>query len=349
MTSNIKMKRLYLLTLILVFCLGCNEETDVNNSSYDTQSAEIILSVDTDQIIANPVRIAACEDGFILYDDALKQIHIFSDNGEHMHTFGREGRGPGEFQSISALTCDSGQIIVSDSELLRLTTFDLEGNTLSNRDLTASLFAIDNTVISSNQFITPTNGQEGGLAKYVDRENNIEIVFGEPITATPETADFNQWQRDLSSGKVPDFFRNRVAVSGDESFFYAFLQTEGILQQYSTDGTPTWETKFELPEFEDEFNRFVEQNRDNPPGRIYMLQYVHKMVQNEEGIFMLLRIPNIYPPTVLFLNHDGENQRKLYFDNMEYRASDFSISPNKDWIYFLNRSQGVIYRSRFPE
>ena len=347
------MMRTFLVCAIMAFCLTCtteNENDYQNNNSDDiTLSAEIILSIETDDIIANPTRITAFNDGFILYDNALNQILIFSESGDHIQTFGRQGRGPGEFLSISSLKFVSGKIIVSDSELLRLTSFDLSGNHLSSQDLTASLFAFDNTVISPTQFITPTNGQEGGLAKFVDRENNIEFVFGEAVTTPPGFADLNQLQRDLSSGRVPDFFRNRVAISGDETFFYLFLQTEGILQQYSNEGVLIWEKKFELPEFDDEFNRFVEQNRNNPPGRMYMLQYVHIMEHNEEGVFMLLRIPNNYPPTILYANHDGEDQRKFHFNEMEYRPSHFSISPSKEWIYFLNTSHGIVYRSSFPD
>lgn len=343
---------MFLLIYILIVWLGYNSENDFNHhasiSTNHIQPAEIILNVETDEIIANPTSITAFDDGFILYDNALHQILIFTEDGEHIRTFGSRGRGPGEFQWVSTLTYDSGQIIVSDPELLRLTSFDVDGNFLSNQNIPSSVFAMDNAIISSRQFITPTNGREDGLALFTDRENNHEFVFGEPVTTSPDVADFNQWQRDLSSGQVPGSFRNRVAISGGESFYYLFLQTEGILRQYNTDGELIWEKEFELPEFEDEFNRFVERNRDNPPGRMYMLQYVHKMEQNEEGVFMLLRIPNNYPPTILFLDHDGENQRKFHFDEMEYRPSHFSISPGKEWIYFLNTSRGIVYRSRFP-
>jgi len=332
--------------------LACTAENKAeyqdNNGSDITQTVEIILSVENDEIIANPTRITASSNGFILYDDALNQIAVFTNDGDHVSTFGRQGRGPGEFQSVSTLKYDSGTIIVSDSELLRLTSFEPDGKIVSNHDLTASLFAMDNAIISSSRYITPTNGQEGGLAKFVDSEAGNEIVFGEPVTKTPEAADFNQWHQDLSSGRVPDFFRNRIAVSGNESLFYLFLQTEGVLRQYSSDGELTWEKQIEIPEFEKEFERFVERNKDNPPGRMYMLQYVHKMEQTEDGVYMLLRIPGEFPTTVLYVDSSGKNHRYYRFEEMDYRPTHFSFSPDRQWIYFLNTSQGIIYRSGFP-
>jgi len=180
----------------------------------------------------------------------------------------------------------------------------LKGNLLLNHDLSASIFAFDNAIISPNKFITPNNGQDSGLARFIDRKNNFELVFREPVTETPEVADLNEWQRDLSSGKVPDFFRNGVAISGDQSYFYLFLQTEGVLQKInSLDGDLIWEKKFELPEFKDEFDRFVEQNRNNTFGRVSMLQYVHKMEQDENGVYLFLRSTDTYLPTILLVDH----------------------------------------------
>lgn len=347
------MKRTLLLSCYLIYCLGCNTEGEHSNQSgnidVSTQSAEIVLSVETDEIIAGPTLITAFDDGFILYDDAEHKIHLFSETGAHLNSFGRGGRGPGEFQSVSTITYDAGKIIVSDSKLLRLTSFDLKGSILTSHDLTASLSAMANTILSPHAFITPTNGHEGGLAKFVDRENDTKLVFGEPVTTPPEAVDFNQWQRDLSSGKVPDFFKNNVAVSGDDSSFYIFLQTQGLLQKFDVQGELDWEKKFNLPEFQDEYDRFVEQNKDNPPGRMYMLQYVYKMEQNEDGIYMLLRIPHTYPPTMLFLDHDEDSQRKIQFVDMGHRPSRFSISPDGKWIYLLNRSRGIVYRSSVPD
>lgn len=346
------MERIFLICTILACCLGCtaeNENSDQHNNDNDiTQSAEIILSVENDEIIANPTRITASENGFILYDDGLNQILVFTHDGDPVSTFGRQGSGPGEFQSVSTIKYDEGEIIVSDSELLRLTSFGSEGKIVSNHDLTASLFAMDNAILSTSQYITPTNGQEGGLAKFVDTEAGNEFVFGKPVTKTPDAADFDQWNQDLSAGRVPDFFRNRIAVTGNESLFYLFLQTEGVLQQYNSDGELNWEKQVEIREFEKEFERFVERNKDNPPGRMYMLQYVHKMEQTEDGVYMLLRIPGEFPTTVLYVDSSGENQRFYRIEDMEYGPSHFSISLDKRWIYFLNTPQGIIYRSSFP-
>ena len=353
MNNIMFLKPAYVLPIaLLLLFMGCNKtENDSNESAalnkVSTPPAEIIVSAETDENIANPTQISAFENGFVLYDHALKQVLVFSENGEFHNSFGSGGKGPGEFQTVSTLSYNSDQIIVSDSELLRLTAFDIDGNMLSNQELAPSLFAMDNAILSSSQFITPTNGREGGLAKFVDTGKQIEVVFGEPVTKTPEVADFNQWRKDFSSGKVPDFFRNQVAISGNESFFYLFLQTEGVLAQYNHDGALNWQKSFDLPEFKDEFERFIERNRTNTAGTVYMLQYVSEMEQHDDGVYMLLRIPNRYPPTLLFSDHTGNKIKKIQFNGMDERPSRFSISPDKKWLWFLNVSAGIVYRAPF--
>jgi len=33
---------------------------------------------------------------------------------------------------------------------------------------------------------------------------------------------------------------------------------------------------------------------------------------------------------------------------MEYQPIDFSISPDRQWVYFLNTTQGIIYKNAWP-
>ncbi|MDZ7773146.1 MAG: hypothetical protein U5K31_10490 [Balneolaceae bacterium] len=315
----------------------------------DTLQAESILDVRENEEIANPTRLAATDGGFALYDAGTGMVNIYSEEAELTASFGGRGRGPGEFQSVSALAYRNGLVLVSDSDLLRLTSFGQNGNVERTVDLEAALYAIDTGILSSQSFLVPTNGQQESLALYVDRENGSEFRFGEPVVEAPGVADFNSWQKDLSSGTVPDFFRNRVAVSGRDSLLYLFLQTEGVLRQYDSGGNLTWERRFsERPEFRDEFDRFVEQNRDNEPGEMYMLQYAYEMQQTDRGVYLFLRIPPAYPPTLLFVDHSNSGSRLIRIEGMDPRPSHFSIAPSGNRVYFLNIGEGVVYRTDLP-
>ncbi len=84
----------------------------------------------------------------VVADGQALKIRIFDVEGRHIQSLGRDGEGPGEFQTLSGAwpiryldetDVDSRQIIAADSELDRITRFSAEGTpmvtaTLAGRD-----------------------------------------------------------------------------------------------------------------------------------------------------------------------------------------------------------------------
>jgi hypothetical protein len=60
-------------------------------------------------------------------NDGSHQVLAFSGEGESLLAFGREGKGPGEFERVSDVSVAGDSIFVSDLRLGRLTIFDHEG------------------------------------------------------------------------------------------------------------------------------------------------------------------------------------------------------------------------------
>lgn len=344
--NNIRLFIKLILTLLIVGCQSESSSTEVSrHGEISSDSIQTLLSIEEDQEIVNPRYITSTADGFALYDDGLHEVQLFSENGDHISSFGNEGRGPGEFQSVSTIKSMDDQIMVSDSERLVQYSFNPEGELISTVKLDPNLYTIDNEIVSPSAFITPTNGRNNSLATFIDKNSDAEFNLGEPVVEPQGSVDLNQLEKAFSEGKLPDFIRNRVDISAGSSYIYLFLQTEGVLQQYNLNGELNWEKSLELPEFNDEYDRFVSENKDQEPGKVYMLQYVHDMEQDEDGLYMLLKIPEKYPTTILSVDHNGEKMQYYRFNNIEHRPSQFSISPDQEWIYFLNVSQGIVYQS----
>lgn len=68
------------------------------------------------------------ENGEILYSDKdQKMIHIFHQDGKYHSSFGRQGRGPGEFEVPSAIkTDDEGYIYIIDNRNARISVWSLD-------------------------------------------------------------------------------------------------------------------------------------------------------------------------------------------------------------------------------
>lgn len=72
-------------------------------------------------------------DRFVILDSQGHELKIYSTSGEHLHTFGRQGDGPGELGRLpELLPSGDGTIRIWDGLQQRLTVFDDEGQYLSS-------------------------------------------------------------------------------------------------------------------------------------------------------------------------------------------------------------------------
>ena len=84
----------------------------------------------------------------VVADGQAYEIRIFDGEGRHLRSLGREGEGPGEFESLQgAWPVTDGGIVAADPTLERITQFDGEGiptgtATLAERDNLRGIFAI---------------------------------------------------------------------------------------------------------------------------------------------------------------------------------------------------------------
>ena len=67
-------------------------------------------------------------DRFVILDSQASELKVYSTSGEHLHTFGRWGDGPGELDRLPRLLAmGNGTIRIWDGLQQRLTVFDGEG------------------------------------------------------------------------------------------------------------------------------------------------------------------------------------------------------------------------------
>lgn len=96
----------------------------------DHWSANEVMRV-TDVRFFNIAAGELSENGEIwIANEGTSQVLHFSGNGKPLDAFGREGRGPGEFLSVSDVSVAGDSIVVSDLRLGRLTIFDRAGSVL---------------------------------------------------------------------------------------------------------------------------------------------------------------------------------------------------------------------------
>lgn len=115
------MKTYILLFTLLIVIIGCSKvETGINPSNLNFKTIkEIELANSTGKVIK-------VDSLFYMTERYNKRISIYDDNFNFIKSVGNQGRGPGEYESISVFKyCDSLFYIV-DSKLQRVTMLDKE-------------------------------------------------------------------------------------------------------------------------------------------------------------------------------------------------------------------------------
>jgi len=127
-----------------------------------------------------------------LLDAQLNQVFIFSPNGEHIRSIGREGEGPGEFQRPSDLfmTAD-GNVAVMQRMPGRIVLLTPEGDPLGNMSVpeppdggmqlfAGGRLAGDHVVLNANRFARRDDGFDTVTSLFsVDRSGNHVSTYFE--------------------------------------------------------------------------------------------------------------------------------------------------------------------------
>ena len=101
---------------------------------YDgNQMLKIITELESREAAPKFNSVAVDPDGRIIAADIFAlSVYIFSTDGKVICKFGKVGHAEGEFETISAVSCDNtGKIYVMDSVLKRIQVFDASGSFLS--------------------------------------------------------------------------------------------------------------------------------------------------------------------------------------------------------------------------
>lgn len=132
----------YCLFLLLTGCGSGETEEPAAPAAEITLQEELVIDsgevqAEGDPILASVSTVATGPDGTLyIYDGRSHRIMKYDQQGNFLGAFGREGKGPGEFGSVLALTVDrEGRIIVSDGGNTRFSIYDGDGNLLGSQSI----------------------------------------------------------------------------------------------------------------------------------------------------------------------------------------------------------------------
>lgn len=236
------MKKLFIL---LVFMMSSNLliSQETFNTGFEESS---FLRIESSKKIVFPDSVfigtgtasTILEDGSILYvDNTIHKAFYFNKNGDFVRSFGREGRGPGDFLDINDLFVDDNEVYFFDSKNSRIQIFDLLSG---NFDRTINL---DKAQYSNSELIRFDEKIRifGSLA-----DNNMFIhdfsLEGEYLTSFGEFIDFGSF---LNNNNARIQLRVLHEAIDKDQIIYTIGAPYRIFS-YTFDGKPLWEIEDEI-------------------------------------------------------------------------------------------------------
>ena len=186
------------------------------------------------------------EGNFYVTDRDNHRIQKYDPEGKYLITIGREGQGPGEFQSLSVARFDKdNNLYIRDSRNNRISFFDKYGKFLrqmSMQEIPENLY-----INSKNLFIgmKSSQSQEGNIQKIIsiyglfdDKLNLITELYRDEIEAPmPTGRDISSMAEFLAKGFSELAFRPQVIFRmRDDDFIYLGYPDKYEINVYSPEG-----------------------------------------------------------------------------------------------------------------
>lgn len=344
----------------MAFIFACKTEHKIEepySTKHSVKDSQVFLNADDSLFLGRPTSLKAVSDGLFIVDMGRYQITKVDEDKNRILSFGRNGRGPGEFQVITGFWPIETEYLVYDYNSFKFLSFDQNGQFLSEKIIKENpanpnskrSIPITLDVISSDTILIPTVGRHGSLFAIANIENNDVIYAGTAISEFMEETNNQNSDQAYAKGEIPDIHLNLVMLSNSSSAIYSFQQTTGVLEKYSYSGQKIWERKVNVPAQRNLFEQIAEYNRTI--GRKFFI-YARAMEAHNDGVAILLNTPKSNLLTLAWIPKDGSKVDIVEVEGItldsEGFMEGFTISPDKKYAYYLKRSKGVIYQFKWP-
>ncbi|MGD8277107.1 MAG: hypothetical protein PVH00_03725 [Gemmatimonadota bacterium] len=259
-------RRIAVAALALPAVTGC-ANSDREAAPFDVALPDPVTVVSLEsELIGHPTGLDVAPDGRLWIADvrARRVVSVASD-GSDARTIGREGEGPGEFRSPTAIAAGPDRIRVVDTSNGRLEDFTPEGMHLGDHRIDAALRMGAVAVDDAGSVVAPSAGIDSSLATVHAVDESAAVVrLGPVVEAAPAMFDMVALKNQIESGSVPGFLRNAVTPAfGEDGAIWLLLQAEAEVRKYAPDGSLVFSRTLDVPEVGRAREDFFRLNREN--------------------------------------------------------------------------------------
>lgn len=361
---------MYRIIIITILCAGsilisCASEKNSDERYYQEHSVEnisVFLKVEENPFLGRPTAMKARPGGLYLIDSGRSMIHNVDRDGDLRLSFGNRGQGPGEFQHLTGFWPMDDRYLVYDYNSFKFITFDRQGDMIDevimreNPVNPKSKRSIPITVeaLTPGKLLIPSGGNRGSLFAIAEMGGNDVIYAGDALGEFVAGYNTDDVMQSYGNGQVPDIFKNLVMLESSADGIYSLQQTTGVLEKFSHSGERIWKMELNIPGQEGLMDQIAQQNinavKNAEPTQLFM--HARAMDATEEGVAMLLKMPDSHPAAIAWIPADGRGVDLITLKSLDVDQSGFmgifSLSPEDRTAYYLEQETGTVYQFGWP-
>lgn len=327
---------------------ACGPAGDVQRDFVVTRSSEFVAP--DSGLLAVPMDMAVDDKGRVyVLDWRESRIAVFNHEGLHIATIGQEGGGPGELRRPTGLWVVSDTLHIMDMRNGRMQRLLRSGEYVDVRPLPAGANLGRLAWWPSGRHVVATMGQQGALARMVDRDGQLVSLLGTSLAPPELRYNTAQIKQDAAAGNVPAIFRNTARpVAASDGGAWLVLQGEGVVERYDDLGARLWAEVLTVPEVDIIRRQFFEANADPSNPGIEGLEYAADAFAVGDDLWILLEMPDDQPATVIVLGATGQITSRILYNDLR-GVGHFALDRERRLLYFANTSDASVSVAPLPE
>lgn len=341
--------------LLEVSCSTQTGNTPVVREKKIVRKDTLLIGPGTSKAVTAPSAIKSVPGGILVYDYGVKKLFKLDPAGNALISFGKNGKGPGEFRDVYGLWNFDGNYWVYDFSTAKFVTYNRQGHWVQDHPITFNGFPrspIKVELVNASHYVIPAGGKHHALLALVNRNTHKVLYLGKALA---DYAGFNPEaaRRAIGHGKIPDSQKNAVMLSSNHTGIFSFQQTTADLEKYNLKGERLWKINLKVPAIADRFDQIFRENRErirDGKNIIPFFNYALSMSATGDGVAILLNVSKKQPLTVVWIPNNGEYRSVITFPKVKLKrlGLTFALSSEDPFIYFVNAPEGKLIRADWP-
>jgi len=281
-----------------------------------------------------------------LLDYKASKVFILDSAGTLQSSFGRPGKGPGEFLMARGFALHADTIAVFDIGNGRLSNFRRDGAFAGTRLLPRGFAHQAFVLLDGDTTLHMTDGVDSALVVLRSPAGQVLARYGTP-TVPPQTFfHFGKMKDVVAAGHIPDEYKNIVfPVLGPRRDVWIVQQSTGRIEHFGADGTRLGGLLLPADHIARRTKEFFRASRElaKDPARMAGLAMIGGATADERGLWLLLAEPDSVPAQLCLID-TTYTIRESYEIPEASGATFLSRDPRTGAFYLLNRGEGVLLR-----